>query len=143
MNELYFAMREWWGGFINIETEPNTFIPALLETEISRKEDGTPKNITAPYIIYEIADLSFGVEVMLQARIFSRVIGNPDYIAPVLHVQDQFRERLMGKTVMFNTSRGGVVMGYRGTRTLPLPADETRQGWVCGLMQYSLINFRK
>ena len=134
-------MREWWSGFINVYTDPNTFIPAILETGITRGDDGTPENITAPYIIYEIADLNFGEEIMLQARIFSRVIGDPGYIAPVLHVQDQFRERLRNNATLVRTDSGGVLMIYRGTRLLPLPADETRLGWVCGLMQYSIKNF--
>jgi len=127
MTELYSQMREWWSGFDEI--------PALLETEICRPD--TPANT---YIIYELVEQNFGFQVQLQARIFSRVMGNPGFVAPVLHVQDQFRQRLKGKPHMFKTSKGGVVMRYVGTRPIPLPAEETRLGWVCGSMQYSLTH---
>jgi len=136
MTELYLQMRDWWGSFDNGTTK----ISALLETEILRVGDGTPST-TPPYIIFELGEQNFNNQVRLQARIFSRIIGNPGFVAPVLSVQDQFRERLKNNPHIFKTSKGGVVMRYLGTSPIPLPADETRQGWMCGAMQYSLTHF--
>ena len=143
MNELYLDLRDFWSSFIDITQSPPAYIKAMLESEILRDDYGTPQNTGNMFIVYEISDINFGETAILQARIFSRIIGNPGYIFPVLHVQEQFEERLKGKPYMITTKKGGVIMRYRGTRLLPLPADETRLGWVCGLMQYSLTNLKK
>ncbi|MCL2049442.1 MAG: hypothetical protein FWG87_12035 [Defluviitaleaceae bacterium] len=129
MKEIYFALREFWGGFENAVT--GEAIPAFLEGE---GVDGA----RSPYIVYEAADLGFGEEATLRARVYSRVVGRSGFVAPVLDVQEQFRRRLRGGAVTFPTSRGGVVMRYVGTRVLPLSMDEARSGLVCGVMEYRL-----
>ena len=142
MAELYFQMRNWWSGFTSPMPVPGTPIRALAESEIVRQPDGTPSNLQSTHIIFEMAETEFDRETQLQARIFSRVASNPGLIAPVLDVLAQYETRLKGQPHMFRLQNGGALMRYVSTRLLPLPAEETRMGWVCGLMRYSLKNFR-
>ena len=141
MNELYFAMREWWSGFVNKTTEPNTFIPALLETEISRADDGTPINVSFPYIIYEYSGLPFGQGRIFSANIYSRILGNPGFIAPVLHVLEQFEVRTKDNLQIVRTSNGIILLEYVSAQVFPV-GDPDDKFITRGLMQYQIHDMR-
>jgi len=136
MNDLHWAIRDFFNGFANVTVSPPRSIPAILEGEIIRGIDGTPTNMTLPRIVYEYSSQQWGGEKIYNARIYSRMA-----LDIVVTVLEQFENRVKPHGYIIPTSKGRVLMRFKDAR--PIPAMETGDPVITGgIMQYTLVDLR-